>query len=130
MKKILLVEDELIVSGMYKRLLVNHNYDVIVAKDGSEGLKMALDNKPDLILLDIHMPKIDGMEMMRQLRKDEWGKSAKIIILNNLDTNDERLIGVVRDQPTYYLIKSSNPPQKVLEKVDEIVNTEKEKDNT
>lgn len=129
MKKILLVEDEFIISSMYNKLLVNQGYDVLVANDGLEGIKMALEKHPDLILLDIMMPKMDGMTMMRLLRKDEWGKTVKIIILTNIDTNDERLADVVRDQPTYYLIKSNNPPQQVLEKVKEILDTEEEENS-
>ena len=122
MKKILLIiEDDLVLARMYRTLLQNHGYDVKTAVDGETGLKEALDIHPDLILLDIRMPKMDGMTVMHHLREDKWGKTAPIIILTNLDLSDQRLTGVVKDQPSYYLIKSNNPPDQVLEKVNEIL---------
>ena len=122
MKKILLIiEDDLVLARMYQTLLQNHGYDVKTAVDGETGLKEALDIHPDLILLDIRMPKMDGMTVMHHLREDKWGKTAPIIILTNLDLSDQRLTGVDKDQPSYYLIKSNNPPDQVLEKVNEIL---------
>ena len=122
MKKIvLMMEDDLVLARMYQTLLQNHGYDVKTAVDGETGLKEALDIHPDLILLDIRMPKMDGMTVMHHLREDKWGKTAPIIILTNLDLTDDRLTGVVKDQPSYYLIKSNNPPDQVLEKVNEIL---------
>jgi len=122
MKKILLIiEDDLVLARMYQTLLQNHGYDVKTAADGETGLKEALEIHPDLILLDIRMPKMDGMTVMHHLREDTWGKTAPIIILTNLDLTDDRLTGVVKDQPSYYLIKSNNPPDQVLEKVNEIL---------
>lgn len=122
MKKVLLIiEDDLVLARMYQTLLQNHGYDVKTAADGETGLKEALEIHPDLILLDIRMPKMDGMTVMRHLREDKWGRTAPIIILTNLDLTDDRLTGVVKDQPSYYLIKSNNPPDQVLEKVNEIL---------
>lgn len=116
-KTLLLVEDDKILLNMYQKLLVNHGYDVRTAMDGEEGLKKAFENHPDLILLDIRMPKMDGMTMLKLLRQDAWGKAAKVIILTNLDPIDTILQGVVRDQPTYYLIKASTQFEDVLEKI-------------
>lgn len=127
MAKILLVEDDQILVHMYQKLMQNHGHDVIVAGDGEEGLKHALEDHPDLILLDIRMPKMDGMTMMHKLREDTWGKKAPIIVLTNLDAVDDRLSGVVVDQPSYYLLKADNPPEKVLEKIEEVLETKKEK---
>ena len=126
MAKILLVEDDQILVHMYQNLLQNHGYDVTVAGDGEEGLKHALGDHPDLILLDIRMPKMDGMTMLKKLRQDSWGKTTKVIILTNLDTTDNVLQGVIEDHPAYYLIKTNNPPEKVLEKIQEILDTGKE----
>jgi CheY-like chemotaxis protein len=128
MAKILIVEDDEIIYKMYQKLLQNHGYDVKIATDGEEGLKIALEEHPDLVLLDIRMPKMDGMTMMHKLREDVWGKKASIIILTNLDATDERLAGVVSDQPSYYLIKANNPPDKLLEKVQEILEAKKKEE--
>ncbi|KKU64415.1 MAG: Response regulator [Candidatus Amesbacteria bacterium GW2011_GWA1_47_16] len=122
MKKILLIiEDDLVLARMYQTLLQNHGFDAKTATDGEAGLKAALKIHPDLILLDIRMPKMDGMTVMHNLREDKWGKTAPIIILTNLDLTDERLTRVVKDQPSYYLIKANNSPEQVLEKVTEIL---------
>ena len=77
------------------------------AKDGEEGLELALKEHPDLILLDMVMTKMDGMTVIKKLRQDEWGKSVPVILLTNLSASDEDLIkGMVEGEPLYYLIKS------------------------
>ena len=88
MKKILIIEDEL----AYVRVLrdsLEPTYEVSDAQDGEEGLTMAIKEKPDLILLDIRMPKMDGMTVLREIRKDAYGKTAKVILLTNLEANDD-----------------------------------------
>lgn len=125
-KKLLLVEDDKILLDMYQVLLSNHGYEVHTAVDGEDGLKKALEVHPDLILLDILMPKMDGLTVLKQLRADQWGKDAKVIMLTNLDTSDEILQRIVEDHPTYYMMKSNTKPEKVLEHIQEIV----EKQNT
>jgi len=121
MTRILIVEDDQVLSGMYQKLLSNHGYEVKTATDGEMGLKLTLEDHPDLILLDIRMPKMDGMTMMHKLRVDSWGKHASIIILTNLDADEERLSAILTDQPTYYLVKANNPPEQVLEKIKEVL---------
>lgn len=125
MAKTLLVEDDQILVNMYQKLLQNHGHDVKIATDGEAGLKTAFEDHPDLILLDIRMPKMDGMTMLKKLRQDPWGKTTKVILLTNLDANDKILQGVIEDHPTYYLVKANNPPEMVLEKVQEILETKK-----
>lgn len=120
-KALLLIEDDKIILDMYKKLFLNHGYDVQTAMDGENGLKKALQNHPDLILLDIRMPKMDGMAMLKQLRGDVWGKDAKVIILSNLDAVGDILQGVVVNHPTYYLIKANTKFEDVLSKVQEII---------
>lgn len=127
MAKILVVEDDQILVHMYQNLLQNHGHDVTVVGDGEKGLKHALEDHPDLILLDIRMPKMDGMTMLKQLRQDSWGKTAKVIMLTNLDAIDKVLQGVIDNHPTYYLIKANNPPEKVLEKVQDVLESNKDK---
>ena len=84
-KKILIVEDdEPIIFSLSKKLELFKTVKVLCARNGEEGLSMALVEKPDLILLDIVMPEMDGIEMLRRLRKNDWGKTVKVIILSNL----------------------------------------------
>ncbi|OGH18011.1 MAG: hypothetical protein A3C22_01880 [Candidatus Levybacteria bacterium RIFCSPHIGHO2_02_FULL_37_10] len=129
-KALLLVEDDKILLNMYQKLFVNHGYDVHAAMDGEEGLRKSLEEHPDLILLDIRMPKMDGMTMLNSLRQDSWGKDAKVIILTNLDPIDTILQGVVKNQPAYYLIKATTNFEGVLEKVKEILETQNPNTNT
>lgn len=122
MAQILIIEDDLKILNMYKILLGSHGgYHVITATDGASGLKLALEEHPELILLDIMMPNMNGIEVMHKLREDDWGKGASIIILTNLDPNNETLNAIMQEQPTYYLIKSNNSPDQILEKVNEIL---------
>lgn len=120
-KILLLIEDDKISLDMYQKLLSNHGYEVHTAMDGEDGLKKALQDHPDLILLDIRMPKMDGMIMLKQLRSDEWGKDAKVIILTNLDPIDTILQGIVRDRPAYYLVKANTKSEDVLERIKEVL---------
>lgn len=123
MAKILLVDDEPILVSMYKVKLQNAGYDVVTASDGEKGLQTALREQPDLILLDIKMPKMDGIEVLRKLRENEWGKTVPIIMLTNVDDPDEKISqGISLDHPVYYLVKSNTLPDKLLKKVDEIIN--------
>jgi CheY-like chemotaxis protein len=121
MAKILIVEDDEILIKMYQKKLANKAYDVVLAKDGSEGLKTALSEKPDLILLDIKMPNMDGLQMLKLLRKNEWGKEVPVIILTNLEADEKITWDVSETMPAYYLLKASNRPEMVVEKVKEVL---------
>jgi DNA-binding response OmpR family regulator len=129
-RKVLIVEDDKVLVGMYKTLLENHGFTVLTAEDGETGLFKAVEQKPDLILLDIRMPKMDGLTMMENLRRNEWGSTVPIIIFTNLDTNEDILVKVVKNMPTYYLVKSNTKPEMVLEKVQEVLEHTEDGQNT
>lgn len=86
MKKILIVEDDAILLLTLADNLVQAGFKIIKAKDGEEGLAAALREHPDLILLDIILPKMDGLTVLKKLRQDKWGKHALVIILTNLNS--------------------------------------------
>lgn len=88
-KKILVVEDEEALLEVLKDRLENEGFDVLVAKDGAAGLIMALEKKPDLILLDIIMPKLDGLSMLKQLRDYEAGKDIRVVFMTNVNDSKE-----------------------------------------
>jgi len=121
--QILIVEDdEPIIFSLSKKLELFKTVKVLCARNGEEGLSMALVEKPDLILLDIVMPEMDGIEMLRRLRKNDWGKTVKVIILSNLSSperEDEAKKLGIKD----YIIKAEwkleNVVSKVLEKLTE-----------
>ena len=88
-KLILIVEDEPPLSEILKDHFENEGFRIIVAKDGEEGLGLALSKKPDMILLDINLPKLNGLDMLKQLRTYEAGKSIPAIALTNLNDTKE-----------------------------------------
>lgn len=117
MKKILLiVEDEGIVKEALASQFNEKEFGVLTASDGEEGLKTALEHHPDLILLDLVMPKMDGMTMLTKLRQDKWGINAKVIILTNLGETEKVAEAVSRG--TYeYLLKVDWNIADVVDKV-------------
>lgn len=120
-KKILLVEDELAFIKLLHDQLTENGYIVIDADDGKTGLEMAKREKPDLILLDIKMPKMDGMTMLSLLRKENIGKKTKVIILTNLEPDDKIILQIIKTEPTYYCIKSNIKLDELISKIKEIV---------
>ncbi len=118
MKKILIVEDERSLSAALEQKFQSEGYSVLIAKNGEEGLKTALKEHPDVTLLDIVMPKMDGIEMLEELRKDEWGSGAMVIMLTNL--SDAEKIDVVTKYDVHdYLVKADWKIEDLLKKVKE-----------
>ncbi len=116
MKKILIIEDEEVLLGLIRRKLNQEGYQVDIAKDGQEGLEKMKESKPDLILLDIIMPKMGGFEVMEKVSKDEKLKNIPIIIISNsgqpVELERAKKLGV-KD----WLIKTDFDPQEVVDKV-------------
>lgn len=121
MKKILIVEDEISYKKILKDQLVTQGYEIIEASDGKIGLELAKTENPDLIILDIKMPNMDGMTMLSLLRQEKSGKSTKIIMLTNLEPDESIITAVIKDQPTYYFIKSDVRFTDLLDKVKELL---------
>lgn len=119
--KILIVEDEEIILKTYAEKLQYEGFSVITARNGEEGLRFALKEKPDLILLDILMPIMDGLTMMDKLRNmNQYGKNVPIILLTNLSPDEEKIMtAITKNEPSYYLIKSETDLSKVIEKIRE-----------
>lgn len=85
-KKVLIVDDEKILLDLLSSKIGRKGFAVVEACDGEEGLQKALSEHPDIILLDIVMPKMDGITVLKKLRQDSWGKNVPVIILTNLNT--------------------------------------------
>jgi len=119
-KIILVVEDEDPLRMVLKDVLTVEGYGILEAKNGIEGLDMALREHPDLILLDILMPKMDGLEMLKKLREDEWGKQAPVIVLTNLSDNEDIARAVEEDVFEYFVktdIKINEVIARIREKI-------------
>lgn len=117
---ILIIEDEKSISNALKAKLEKSGYDVFQAFNGEAGLQEALANKPDLILLDIVMPKMDGLTMLKQLRSDSWGQEVPIMILTNL--SDAKKIEEASSQGVYdFLVKADWKIEDVLSKIENYI---------
>jgi Response regulator containing a CheY-like receiver domain and an HTH DNA-binding domain len=121
MKKVLLiVDDETLVSSVLMAQFNQDEVEIILTNNGEVGLKTALEHHPDLILLDLVMPKMDGMTMLSKLREDKWGKQAKVIILSNIvdaDKVDESKNHGVAE----YYVKSNLDAIALAEKIKEVL---------
>lgn len=86
--KILIAEDNPSLADIYKARLEILGYQCFLAGDGEEALTLAQQQMPDLVLLDLMMPRIAGDEVLKRLRASEWGKTTKVYIISNLNEED------------------------------------------
>jgi two-component system, OmpR family, alkaline phosphatase synthesis response regulator PhoP len=118
MKKILIVEDEQTLSKALALKLTSEGFNVLRAQNGEEGLEVALREQPNLILLDIIMPKMDGITMLNKLREDEWGKDVSVFMLTNLSSAEE--VDKATKKGVYdYLVKSDWKLEEIVNKIKE-----------
>lgn len=115
-KKILLIEDEELIITLLQRKLEKEGYQVSVGRDGVEGMEKMKEDKPDLVLLDIVMPRMGGFEVMQEMRGEKGLKDIPIIIISNsgqpVELDRAKMMGA-RD----WLIKTEFDPKEVLTKV-------------
>ena len=115
---ILVVEDDQILTKMYQEKFKNEGFKVLTAPDGETGLDMAIRNKVDIILLDVMLPRMSGIDLLQRLRQHEKGKNTIVVVLTNLADPSEKeralKLGV-----TDYLVKAMQNPGQVVSKVKE-----------
>ena len=123
-KTILIVEDDLPILNALVDKLTREGFNILKANDGEEGFKKAIKNHPDMLLLDIVMPKMDGISMIKKLRvENKWGKNVPIIILTNLSPEGERINScITENEPIYYLVKTNWSIGNVVKKIKEVLN--------
>ncbi|MDD5567214.1 MAG: response regulator [Patescibacteria group bacterium] len=119
-KRILLIEDDSFLSGMYIAKLTIENFEVLLASDGQEGIELAKKSKPDLILLDLLLPKVDGYTVLKTIKKNRALATIPVILLTNL-TQKENIEKAMKYQIEDYLIKAHFMPSEVIEKVKRIL---------
>jgi DNA-binding response OmpR family regulator len=117
-KKILVVDDDENLRLALTDKLTIEGFDVVEAKDGKEGLDKAIATHPDLILLDVMMPVMNGLDMLKALRTDEWGKKVKVIMLTVLE-NAESVAEAMSGGSFTYLIKTSLNAEGIVSKIKE-----------
>jgi len=118
-RKILIVEDDNFVAEVYFAKLSEMGYEIILAQNGKEGLVALEENKIDLILLDILMPVMDGVEMLEEIKKRKEWENIPVILLTNV--GEQESIRKVREMGVKnYLIKSHFTPAEVIEKIESV----------
>jgi len=118
--KVLLVEDDYNLQNMYRMKLELEKFEVRVAANGQEGLKLAQEFMPDMILLDLRMPVMTGDEMLAELRSRDWGSHVRVIVLTNISKDEApqslRLLNVDR-----YIVKAHSTPAQVVETIRDVM---------
>lgn len=115
-KRILIIDDEKPLREALKDKIEEAGYTTIQASDGVEGLELALKEHPDLILLDLLMPKMNGQDMLAALREEEWGKTVPVIVLTNSNSNDT-VYEVLKQDAKDYFVKTDISLKDIVEDV-------------
>ena len=119
-KKVLIVDDNTDLSSVLVDKFTASGFEADSADNGEIGLKKALETHPDVILLDLVMPVMDGLETLKRLRKDEWGKDAKVIILTLLD--EVKYVAEAMDNSFIgYIVKTDESLGNIVDKVKEVL---------
>ncbi len=122
-KKILLVDDDMYIRDLYTEILKDENYDVASAEDGQMALDMFQSDHFDLVLLDIMLPKIDGIQVLEEIKKKPENKEIPIIMLTNFGQED-----LVKKAVTFgsadYLLKYNITPGEIVQKVSQLLNSQ------
>jgi len=115
-KHILLVEDETAIREAIAEAIASAGYKISTAENGQIGLQKALAEKPDLILLDLIMPVMDGHETLRRLRQDPWGRNVKVIVLTAMD-DVTNVASAHQEELNDYIIKAHASLDEIIKKV-------------
>ena len=119
-KRILVIEDDRDLREAIVDKFRQEKFEVLEAQNGEEGLAAALREKPDLLIVDIIMPKMDGTEMLKKVRENEWGRNVPVMILTNI-SDAEKLAEALEIGVDEYLLKAEWKLQDVLEKAKKIM---------
>ncbi len=117
-KKVLIVEDDVTLRQIYKEYLEQQGFEVSIAVDGEEGIRQIKAVKPDIVLLDLIMPKVSGFEVLEAVKNNEDTKNIAILVMTNIYSDTEEL---VKKGAASCLMKSDVTPDKVLKKINEIL---------
>jgi two-component system alkaline phosphatase synthesis response regulator PhoP len=120
-KKILIIEDEPDILELLVDKFVSEKFKVLQSTSAERGIKLALENKPDFILLDIILLKMDGITMLKKLRQNPWGKNVPVIILSNV-TDQAKVSEAMRLGVYDYIIKTNLILNDLVKQVKEVTN--------
>jgi len=120
--KVAIIEDDVAIVQMYRMKFEAEGYQVATAGDGEAGLQVIETASPDIILLDLNMPQMDGETMLKKLRKQEWGKDLKVIILTNIGAS-EAPSSISKLGVKDFIVKAELTPKQVVDRVKQILST-------
>ena len=125
--KVLMIEDDPVLQRMYISKLTEGGYEVELARDGAEGLHKALNTDPDLVLLDLMLPKVNGLQILAEMRKNPNTRKTPVIVLSNLGQADDatKALQLGADD---YVVKLNTPPSSVLKKIQMLLSQRKARD--
>lgn len=126
MKNILLIEDDPFLIDIYTQKLKELDCSVSVALDGEEAAKKMQESVPDIVLLDIVLPNVDGWEILRKIKKNDAWKDVRVVVLSNLGQKSEVEKGLSLGAERY-LIKAHYTPSQVIAELKDMVNNKKDK---
>ena len=121
MAKILLVDDDALLLRMYQTKFENDGYEVMTVDDGDMVPAKIRKNKPDLILLDIMMPKVNGLEVLQRLKKSQETKKIPVVLLTNLGGSEADVEKGFSLGAVAYLVKADYTPKEIVQKVKELL---------
>lgn len=114
--KIAIIEDDGVIRQMYRMKFEGEGFEVEVAENGRDGVALVQHMKPDIILLDMHMPEMDGATALHKIRGEKWGKDIPVIVLTNLGEEESpkslRALGI-----SGYIVKADFTPRQVVARV-------------
>lgn len=123
MTKIAIIEDDPVISQMYRMKFEADGFDVQMASNGKSGVDLVKNFLPDMILLDLQMPEMDGAEALTIIRKNSWGKNIPVIILTNMGEEESpkslKALGIHS-----YIVKANLTPRQVAQRVKEALSLE------
>ena len=120
MTKVLIIEDDPLMSRMYQKIFTFEKYEVEMAADGEEGLAKASSTSPTVILCDVMMPKMNGLEVLEKLKANDSTKHIPVVMLTNLAGQQDAETALAKGA-VKYIIKSEHDPKEVSDMVKEII---------
>jgi DNA-binding response OmpR family regulator len=114
--KVAIIEDDMAIVQMYRTKFENEGYEVATAPDGATGLELIDSFTPDIILLDLMMPNMNGLDMLKQLRGQAGGRDAKVVVLTNMG-DTETATKVYKMAADDYIVKAEMTPKQVADRV-------------
>lgn len=114
--KVAIIEDDMAIVQMYRTKFENEGYEVATAPDGISGLELIATEKPDIVLLDLMMPNMNGLDMLQRLRNQPGGREAKVVVLTNMG-DTETATKVYKMAADDYIVKAEMTPKQVSERI-------------